>query len=100
MPKRPRMVPWPRCLPVLLTVCAMLAGCSQARLQTQVRIERLAIPAELLTCQPAPEPPDVPYTQADVAIYIVDLHSAGADCRERLARIAQLQNNQPKEPKP
>jgi hypothetical protein len=78
----------------------MLAGCSQARLQTQVRIERLAIPSELLTCQPAPEPPASPYTQADVAAYIVDLHSAGADCRERLARIAELQTNRPKEPKP
>lgn len=65
-----------------------------------MQIERLAIPAELLTCQPAPEPPAEPYTQADVAIYIVDLHSAGTDCRERLARIAQLQNNQMKEPKP
>lgn len=78
----------------------MLAGCSQDRLQTQVRIERLAIPAELLACQPAPEPPAAPYTQADVAAYIVDLHYAGADCRDRLARIAQLQNNQTKEPKP
>lgn len=75
-------------------------GCAAPKLQTQLRIERLEIPADLLNCTPAPEPPAAPYTQADVAAYIVDLHSAGDDCRERLARIAQLQNNQPKETTP
>lgn len=71
-------------------------GCGADRLQTQVQIERIEIPAELLSCQLAPEPPVEPYTQADVAAYIVDLHSAGADCRERLARIAALQTAKPK----
>ncbi len=78
----------------------LLTGCAQPRLQTKVQLERLEIPAELLTCQAAPEPPAEPYSQADVAAYIVDLHSAGDDCRERLARIAALQNNQPKETTP
>ncbi len=72
----------------------MLTACGPARLQTQLRIERLAIPPELLSCQMTPQPPVPPYSQADVAAYIVDLHSAGDDCRERLARIAAIQNNQ------
>jgi hypothetical protein len=85
---------WLLCLPILSTGCA---SPPEPRLQTRIQIEQVAIPAELLTCQAAPAPPAVPYTQADVAAYIVDLHSAGADCRERLARIAALQNaTQPK----
>lgn len=100
MRSRPMTGQWLPCLPGLLTGFVLLTGCSQQHLQTQLRIEPLTIPAELLTCQPAPQPPAAPYSQADVAAYIVDLHSAGADCRDRLARIAQLQNNQSKEPKP
>lgn len=72
-----------------------MTGCGTDRLQTQLQIERVEIPAALLTCQPSPEPPIEPFTQADVAGYIVDLHSAGADCRERLATIAALQAAQP-----
>jgi len=94
MRSRPMMGPWLLFWPALLTGCAMLAACGPARLQTQVQIERLTIPPELLACQMAPEPPAPPYSQADVAAYIVDLHSAGDDCRERLARIAAIQNNQ------
>lgn len=79
-----------RLLPCCLAL-SMLSGCGTSRLQTQVQIERITLPPELLSCADAPEPPAEPYTQADVAGYIVDLHSAGADCRERLARIAALQ---------
>ena len=58
---------------------------------TEVRIERIEIPAVLLTCAPTPAPPPKPRTQGDVARYIVDLWEAGEDCRARVEAIRELQ---------
>ncbi len=56
-----------------------------------LHIERIEIPAVLLTCAPTPAPPPKPRTQGDVARYIVDLWEAGEDCRARVEAIRELQ---------
>ncbi len=87
---RPTMGLLPLCFAICLTACA------QPRLETRLQIERVTVPAELLACEPQPEPPAGIYTQAAVATFIVDLADAGQDCRERLARIAALQSAPPR----
>jgi hypothetical protein len=42
------------------------------------------------------EPQAGDYTRVDVAGYIVDLASAGEDCRDRLARVRTLQSTPPR----
>lgn len=71
---------------------ASLTACSADRLPlTEVRIERIEIPAVLLNCAPAPTVPPKPRTQGDVARYLVELWEAGEDCRARLEAIRELQ---------
>ena len=55
----------------------------------QVRVERIALPDGLLTCQAAPQPPAAG-TQRDVADYLVDLWIAGEDCRGKIGAIKAL----------
>lgn len=58
---------------------------------TEVRVERIEIPAVLLTCAPTPAVPPKPRTQGDVARYLVELWEAGEDCRARVEAIRELQ---------
>lgn len=48
------------------------------------------VPAVLLTCAAAPEPPADGMSPADVADFILDLAAAGADCRAQLAQVSDL----------
>ena len=69
-----------------------LAACSstpEPRVVVETRIERQQIPADLLTCLPAPAVP-VAESQRDVARYLVDLAEAGEDCRAKLAGVRGL----------
>jgi hypothetical protein len=49
------------------------------------------VPASLLTCQAAPEPPHGPDDTA-LALWIVDLAGAGEDCRAKLGAVKGLLN--------
>lgn len=73
-------------LPVLLCV-PFLMGCAQTR--TELRVERPEIPVTLLQCRPRPDVP-VGGTDADIALWIEELGSAGEDCRSRLAQVRVL----------
>ena len=53
------------------------------------------VPDDLLRCTEQPETPPL-QTQRDVAILLVGVAEAGADCRSKLARVKQL-NEQHKE---
>lgn len=73
----------------LLPFCAMLlTGCVRPE-APQVMLQRIEIPESLLTCQPDPEPP-LASMQGQVAIYLLDLWSAGESCREKLSRVRDL----------
>jgi hypothetical protein len=51
---------------------------------------RTEVPESLLVCQAAPAPPAPPFTDTDLSLWIVDLASAGDDCRARLRRVRDL----------
>lgn len=71
-------------------LCAMpLAACGAQRLLPEMFAVRLEVPPSLLTCAPPPVPRPVE-TQKDVALLIVDLAEAGADCRGKLAAVRQV----------
>ena len=79
--------------PALLTLVAVLAivvaltGCTTTRTVETPLADR--IPASLLSCRerPALGPID---RQSDVARYVVDLDTAGADCRRKIEAINQI----------
>lgn len=48
------------------------------------------VPPELFACPGAPQPPADGATQRDVAVYILDLHEAHADCRADLGAVEQV----------
>ncbi|MBE7732189.1 hypothetical protein [Devosia faecipullorum] len=66
-----------------IAVAVMLAGCAST---TPV------VPAALLDCEPHPVSPasDPAITQRDVAVYVVQLAEAGADCRSKLGSVRRL----------
>ncbi len=69
----------------LLTACAA-ATPPPPRLITSLERVPVSVPAPLLTCEPAPAPPSTG-TQRQVASYVVDLWSAGQDCRDKLGQV-------------
>lgn len=76
----------------LALICALpLMACADSPPvppPVQIRVERVTVPAELLTCQAAPPVPDA-RDQAEVADYVVDLWAAGDDCRAKVRAIRQ-----------
>jgi len=74
-----------------LLLCALLsAGCSAGPPQVAVRVERVAVPPGLLSCDPEPPIPAALRSDADLAAWIVSLAAAGEDCRARLGRVREL----------
>lgn len=55
-----------------------------------IRLEPVTVPPALLACRPEPPPPPAPADDRAVARYILALADAGADCRDRLDRVAGL----------
>lgn len=71
---------------LLLLCCAALStACAASPLSLQTQ----PLPSSLTTCKSAPPPP-IPDTQRDVALYIVDLWYAHADCYSKLNAIRDL----------
>ena len=75
----------PRALPLLL-----LPLLSTACGPRPVELVRPEIPAPLLACQPAPPPPPPGTDDHALALWIVDLATAGEDCRARLRQLKGL----------
>jgi len=86
-------VTWTTASATLWAAC--LSACAAAPPSTEIRVERPAIPPALLACAPSPPVPDPPVTRRDLARWIVDLHAAGADCRDTLAAVARLLADRP-----
>lgn len=86
-------------------VAVALSGCSTPApvpapiIETRIQVERVTIPAALLTCEA--EPALGPWNlQSQVADYIVRLHEAWADCSNTVASIAQVESSAPPAPAP
>ena len=79
---------WPPFLIALLTACAS----DKAPTAVEVRIERIAPPADLLDCAPDPAVPDA-VDQRAVASYLLDLWDAGEDCRRKLGAVRGFVRN-------
>lgn len=75
-----------------LLLCAMLltACASSVPVPGPVEVIRPKVPAGLLDCPDAPLPPPSGATQRDVAFWVLDLHSAHADCRTKLGKVREL----------
>ena len=73
---------------LLLFFLMLLAACSSGP-----KIEPVIVttaPPELTTCKNAPEKPEGDYTQKNVAVYLIDLYYAWADCSTKLATLRAL----------
>lgn len=79
----------PPCSLLFLTACAATSELPP-RVVTEVKVERVQLPAALLTCDDAPSVPQPPVTQRVLAGYVVDLAAAGDDCRKKLNQIKAL----------
>ncbi len=76
-----------------LTACAQPAPAPQVI--TKIQVERVTLPAGLLTCAPEPDAGPPWTTQAQVADYLVRLEEAGADCRDTVNAIAGIEKVSP-----
>lgn len=72
-------------LPLLLLLLPWM-GCGPA----PALLVRQEVPPALLACQAAPPPPPAPFDDQALALWIVDLATAGEDCRSRLAAVKGL----------
>ena len=69
----------PLCCATLLAACASVPPAAGLR--------DLALPEPLLRCAPPPAVPNEAATQRDVALFILDLATAGEDCRAKLDEL-------------
>ncbi len=71
----------------------LLAACAEAP-PPMVKVVRLTLPDELLTCEPAAE---IPTSDDKRALFDWGAaeRSAGEDCRDKLGRIRDLQVTEP-----
>lgn len=67
-----------------------LAACASDPLPSEIRVERVEVPAVLLTCADAPVVPPGPVTSRDAARIVVELHRAWADCHGKLGEVSGL----------
>ena len=74
----------------LLSIASLTACASPAPL-TEIRVERVEIPAPLLRCAEEPAIPSSGGTWAEFLGWIIDLRAAGEDCRAKLAAIRERQ---------
>jgi len=73
----------------LLPCALLLTGCG-GRLPNTVEAPRLTVPASLLACAEQPEPPAAGTDDTALAHWILDLASAGDDCRGKLRAVAKV----------
>jgi len=74
-----------------LLALLMLAACGDEQpILKLVPAAGPVIPDSLLTCPSSPEVPDDTASQSDVGRYLIDLYTAGADCRSNLGAVRKL----------
>lgn len=70
-------------------IALLLSGCGTTAAVPE--LVHIPLPAGLLTCAAEPVPPAKPYTQRAVALWLIDLADAGADCRGKLGEVRALE---------
>lgn len=82
-----------RLMRLLVSASLLIASsaCSAPEPLTELRVERIAIPAPLLSCDNEPPAPKQGATWAEFFGWIVDLRAAGDDCRAKVEAIGALQ---------
>ena len=75
--------------PKLLLVPPLALFCASCG--KDVVVQRVPVPERLLSCKAEPAPP-AEDTDKAVAGYLIDLISAGADCRSKVASIKAWNN--------
>lgn len=80
---------------LIIGLAAMLAGCAapapQPQVITKIEVERVTLPAGLLSCTPEPSPGPAWTRQSQVADYVVRLDEAAQDCRNTVSSIATIE---------
>lgn len=64
-----------------------MSACAGTPPPPDLKVVRIAPPAEILTCAAEPATPPAGATQRAVARYLLELAAAGDDCRERLDAV-------------
>ena len=81
-------------------IALTLSGCAGAPpplVQTRIQVDRVSLPAGLLSCEGSPALGDWSQ-QSAVADYIVRLHEAWADYSQDVAAIAHIETSAPPVP--
>ncbi|KQP62161.1 hypothetical protein [Methylobacterium sp. Leaf112] len=84
---------------VLLGFAMMLCGCQTVE-PTTVYVDRVVevrptVAPSLLRCTAEPAPPGPGARQRDLPPYLLDLVSAGRDCRRKLGTVADIVRSKP-----
>lgn len=73
-----------------LLPCVLLLTACGGRPPQVAEAPRLTVPVSLLSCAPQPEPPAAGADDTALAHWILDLASAGDDCRGKLAAVGKV----------
>jgi hypothetical protein len=82
-----RLIPYAGWIVVGLIAVTVLGGC--AKPSPAIEVAGPVVPDQLLTCRAEPVPPATG-TQRKVALYVIDLVDAGADCRSKLGAVRSI----------
>lgn len=76
-------------VPLSLLLCSACGTSKPPELLTKIQVEKVQIPAPLLSCPDDPDIPD-PLNDQNLAGYILDLWSRGDSCSANLSEIKAL----------
>ena len=82
----------PKLASLLLLCAVLLTGCADPEVLTKVVVERPSVPSSLLECAPAPSVPGPDAEDVELALYLIELDAARADCASKLGLVRGLVN--------
>lgn len=76
----------------IVMIVAVLTGCQTTKpvVITEVQVQRIEVPAGLLTCSAEPVYGKVSVTAKDLMKYVDQMAKAGADCRLKLEAVRRI----------